>query len=178
MASRIYTRTGDQGETSLPALGRVAKTQERVVACGDLDELNAALGVIQSLGPAPKLVASLHNIQRSLFSIGAAIAMGTEQCPGMTADHVNELETGIDELQTQLPELDHFILPGGSEVGAQLHLARTLCRRTERSLLDAICEAQAEYEQDLAYLNRLSDWFFVAARFQNQHNGQAEERWP
>lgn len=178
MASRIYTRTGDLGETSLPALGRVAKTQARVVACGELDELNAALGVIQSQNPVAPVDASLHSIQRQLFSIGAAIAMGTEQCPGMTTENVAELETWIDQLQSQLPELDHFILPGGGELGAQLHQARTLCRRAERHLLAAIQGAEPEYEQDLAYLNRLSDWLFVAARFQNQSDQQAEECWP
>jgi cob(I)alamin adenosyltransferase len=179
---KIYTKTGDQGETGLIGGARVAKDHPRVAAYGDVDELNASIGVALALAHGSALGELLLEIQRDLFALGAQLADPTakigEQKAKAIVDQprVQRLEAAIDERAATLPPLTAFILPGGSPVGAELHLARTVCRRAERS---AIALARSEPVDPIAivYLNRLSDLLFVLARQANQAAGLGEEKW-
>ena len=179
--ARIYTRAGDQGETGLVDGTRVPKNDPRVAAYGEVDELNAFLGLVRARKPDADIDALLEQIQRDLFALGARLAdpRGTTTSgPGkaeLGAADVTRLEKAIDRLETELPPLRRFILPGGSETGAVLHLARTVCRRAERrtvSLGDAPAGPLA-----IVYLNRLSDLLFVMARAVNRRAGAAETEW-
>lgn len=179
---KIYTKTGDQGETSLFGGARVPKSNLRVAAYGDVDELNAALGWLVTQSPSdPEVVDVLGSIQRTLFGIGGEVATSKPEARAKLRDLVDErdverLESSIDALEEQLPPLKSFILPGGSPAGAAAHVARTVCRRAERSLvaLSAVDEIRPEI---LRYLNRLSDWLFVAARSLNRADGAPEIPW-
>jgi cob(I)alamin adenosyltransferase len=185
--SKIYTKTGDEGETSLLGGNRVSKSCVEMEVIGELDELNAALGIVLSLrGPAsggdvatPWLVEFLQSIQRDLFKIGSEIASLqtplNERIEKIGEDKVLELENKIDELWSELPELKNFILPGGSAVGAHLHLARTVCRRAERQLV-AFGKNTPVRPELYKYLNRLSDLLFAAARWVNYREGINEEK--
>jgi len=179
---KIYTKTGDTGQTGLGDGSRVGKDDPRVAAYGDVDELNAVIGLVRSQSPRPELDALLHDVQRDLFAIGAQLAdpkarAGANKAKAaVTAAHVDRLEKAIDAATEELPRLTAFILPGGSPRGAALHLARTVCRRAER----AIVELAHDVELDallLAYLNRLSDLLFVLARQANQQDARPEDVW-
>jgi cob(I)alamin adenosyltransferase len=175
---RVYTRTGDAGETGLLGEARVRKDALRIEAVGSLDEVNAALG----LAAAPLAEGwereCLASIQRDLFAIGAQLADvrpgGRTAGPG--AEAVSALERAIDRAQGELPTLTRFILPGGSEPAARLHLARSICRRAERRVV-ALAAQEPVAPPVLAYLNRLSDLLFVLARWVNQRAGAAEQQW-
>jgi len=179
---KIYTKTGDAGETSLFGGGRVRKSNLRVAAYGDVDELNAALGWLASLMPAGNASADvLRSVQRTLFGVGGEVATAKTEARGKLRDLVDEsqvaiLEASIDRLEEHLPPLRTFILPGGTPAAAAAHVARTVCRRTERSLV-ALAEADELRPEILRYINRLSDWLFVFARSLNHDAGTKEIPW-
>lgn len=178
---KIYTRTGDGGDTGLPGQARMRKHDPRIEACGAVDELNAALGVAVLKAP-DDLQALLCDIQGRLFVVGALLCdargpSGEKAAElGLLPDHVARLEQIIDRHEAALPPLRAFLLPGGSEAGAQLHLARAVCRRAERRIV-ALAERQAVLPVVLAYLNRLSDLLFVLARLSDRRAGAAERLW-
>ncbi len=178
---KIYTRTGDGGETALFDGRRVSKADLRVDAYGEIDELNAALGVALAAGVGADVAAMLEQIQRDLFAVGGSLADPSHRVAGRVrkmavgeAD-VGRLETWIDQLESGLPPLRHFILPGGSAPGAALHLARTICRRAERRVVSL--GGGGVDPVLLAYVNRLSDFLFVAARAVNHRAEIAELKW-
>ncbi len=159
--SRLYTRTGDQGRTGLGDGRRVRKSGSRVAALGEVDELNAALGLAAAWNEQPEVHGLLLELQRQLFELGAELA--DPDHPRITADKVSGLEKLIDRFEAGLPPLRAFILPGGNPASAQLHLARAVCRRAERTLWQ-LAEQEAVNSASLQYLNRLSDLLFVLAR--------------
>jgi cob(I)alamin adenosyltransferase len=173
--SRVYTKSGDAGETSLVDGSRVSKSDPRVVAYGDVDELNSLLGIARVGLADPQLDEALGKIQNELFIVGADLASPLEiQVPRVGADRVAEMERLIDLLLEELEPLREFILPGGTQLGATLHLARAVSRRAERSVV-ALTYHSAINEQALIYLNRLSDLLFVMARVANNRAGAKEE---
>ena len=178
---KIYTKTGDAGQTSLFGKIRVSKADPRVDAYGDVDELNTCLGVVRAHGVDADLAASLEAIQRDLFALGARLADPSSKIAdrvskaAITNAEVERLEQLIDRLETELPPLRKFILPGGSLAGAMLHLARTVCRRAERRVI--ALGASAVEPILVVYLNRLSDLLFVMARAVNQRAATPEAEW-
>ena len=179
---RIYTRTGDQGETSLRGGERVRKSLLRVGAYGAIDELNACLGLACVALTDAETADLLVQIQRDLFALGAQVAdprVGETSPPEKMAfpqAKVNALEAAIDRAEATLPPLKSFLLQGGCEAGARLHYARTVCRRAERRLV-TLAEQEPVLPVILAYLNRLSDLLFVLARLANHRAGRAEIPW-
>ncbi|MDH5302225.1 MAG: cob(I)yrinic acid a,c-diamide adenosyltransferase [Gammaproteobacteria bacterium] len=172
--TKIYTRTGDNGTTGLGDGSRIAKDDARIEAMGDIDELNSCLGWLLCAELPAMLRTTLLDVQHVLFDLGGELSMpGVKRVP---ESYVQQLEQQLDEMNTQLPALKEFILPGGSEAAARCHLARTVCRRAERRVhtlagqddINPVC---------LQYLNRLSDLLFVAARFINQQAGQPDVLW-
>lgn len=175
--ARIYTRSGDGGETGLLGGGRVPKDHARVEAYGTVDELNAVLGLARAACRHPELDARLARIQGELFALGADLADARSEVPArLGASAVERLEREIDAMDAELPPLHRFVLPGGGELGARLHLARTVCRRAERRVVRLAAVAPVPRDA-LRYLNRLSDWLFVAARWANARDGAAEVTW-
>ena len=178
---KIYTRTGDAGETALFDGTRVTKSDPRVDAYGDVDELNALLGVVRASGVDAELSAGLERIQRDLFALGARLADPHAKIAarvtkaGIEALDVARLERWIDEADAALPALRRFVLPGGSPAGALLHFARTVCRRAERRVVSL--GPDAVEEGVLVYMNRLSDLLFVLARLANARAGAPEVEW-
>ena len=185
---KIYTKTGDSGETSLFGGGRVKKSDDRLAAFGALDELNAMLGLARAEAAREGRLeaawregtdALLHSIQNRLFDLGAELAtpdphqMGTEL---IGPDQVVELEKAIDQQELSLPPLKEFVLPGGSSLAAQLHVARCICRRAERMMV-ALDGQQKLREVTLQYVNRLSDLLFVLARGANHESGLSDVLW-
>ena len=174
---KIYTRTGDAGETSLFGGARVPKSDARIEAYGTVDELNSFLGVARSAWPDAPIDAQLAAAQSDLFEIGAHLASpGTSRFPGVELAHIEELEHGIDAMETELAPLKTFILPGGSLAASHLHIARVVCRRAERLVVALQDESEAT-KSSIAYLNRLSDYLFVAARFANLKFGVEDVPW-
>lgn len=179
---KIYTRFGDEGQTRLLGGVTAQKSDLRVELCGELDELNAITGLVISSRPVDELIGRLTRVQSTLFDAGALVAaIGTASSRGSSIpdSEVTALEAEMDAMQTGLPPLTNFILPGGCPTGAWLHLARTVCRRAERCLV-RLCESwpnEPECQGLLIYLNRLSDWLFVAARFANFRAGVKETLW-
>jgi cob(I)alamin adenosyltransferase len=174
---KIYTRTGDRGQTSLFGGTRVAKNDPRIESYGTVDELNSFLGVARAAWPASLIDATLHGAQMDLFEIGAHLASpGTSRFAGVGAERIEQLERGIDAMEAELAPLKTFILPGGTPAAAHLHVARTICRRAER-LVVALQDESPETQSTIAYLNRLSDYLFVAARFANHAHGVADVPW-
>jgi cob(I)alamin adenosyltransferase len=167
---RLYTRTGDGGETGLYGGGRVRKSAPLVHALGEVDEANAAIGVARSLDPGSGLDAQLEVIQHRLFNLGADLA-GPQDPGRLTAAQVTELERAIDALETANSPLRAFILPGGGPQAAALHLARTVTRRAERALVALADAGGGPGAIGLAYVNRLSDYLFAAARWANRDHG-------
>jgi cob(I)alamin adenosyltransferase len=178
---KIYTKTGDSGDTSLFDNTRVSKADARVDAYGEVDELNACLGAARSAGVGSDLAASLELIQKDLFALGARLADPSARIAprvtkaAITAEAVERLEQLIDRLETEMPPLRSFILPGGSIAGALLHLARTVCRRAERRVIALGSDAVESVL--VVYLNRLSDLLFVMARAVNHRAGEPEVEW-
>jgi cob(I)alamin adenosyltransferase len=178
---KIYTKTGDAGETSLFDGTRVSKTDPRVVAYGDVDEVQACLGVAAAAGVDGEMADRLTLLQRDLFALGAQLAdprhkIAERVTKAMVGDdQIARLEGWIDALEGELPPLRHFILAGGAPAGAALHLARTVCRRAERSVLALGSEAVDPVVR--IYLNRLSDLLFVMARAVNHRAGVPETKW-
>jgi cob(I)alamin adenosyltransferase len=180
---KIYTKTGDQGSTGLFGGGRVPKDDIRVEAYGDVDELNAVLGVARSVEPLPRIDEVLVPIQRDLFAIGALLATPDRDKMAMHLQkarideaRIGELERAIDEGEAELEPLTAFIIPGGSPKAAALHVARTVCRRAERHVV------RLQHEVELPplaviYLNRLSDLLFTLARVANRRSGAGEVTW-
>jgi cob(I)alamin adenosyltransferase len=179
---KIYTKTGDAGRTALIGGGRVSKDHGRVAAYGDVDELNAVLGVVMAHSIDAPLNQLLHAIQRDLFAIGAQLAdpkarVGARKAKAaVTPAQVARLEQEIDRREAELPPLTAFILPGGSTLGAYLHLARTVCRRAERTIV-TLGRKQTLDPLIVVYVNRLSDLLFVLARHENHRSGHPEDRW-
>jgi cob(I)alamin adenosyltransferase len=171
---KIYTRTGDSGETSLLGGRRVSKNDPRIEAYGTVDELSSFIGVARSSWPSSPIDQQLAAVQNDLFDVGASLAaLDAARFPGAAENRIEDLEQAIDAMEAELPALTNFILPGGSAAAANLHVARTVCRRAER-LVVSIGEGQ---ERTIRYLNRLSDYLFVAARFANAKQGIADVVW-
>ena len=178
---KIYTKTGDSGETSLFDNSRVSKADARVDAYGEVDELNACLGAVRAAGVDDEVAPLLESIQKDLFAVGARLADPTARIAervtkaAVTAADIGRLEAAIDRLEAELPALRSFILPGGGPAGSLLHLARTVCRRAERR---AVGLGPGAVESTvIVYLNRLSDLLFVMARVVNRRAGIPEIEW-
>jgi cob(I)alamin adenosyltransferase len=172
--SKIYTRTGDAGETGLGDGSRIAKDSRRIDVIGDVDELNSAVGTLIAHGPRPAIRDALIEIQHDLFDLGSEISV-----PGyaaVSADDAAWLEQRLDELNAQLPPLKEFILPGGGLAAAAAHTARAICRRAERHLV-ALGRNEPVNAAARAYLNRLSDYLFVASRVLARDEGGSEVMW-
>lgn len=177
---KIYTKTGDDGTTALFSGGRVRKDAIRVEAYGTVDELNSYLGVVRASNPTHASVKAIQRVQDHLFRLGADLATPmdakSDWLVRIDDDAVQWLETSVDKMSEQLPELQHFILPGGAPAGAHLHVARTICRRAER-LVVALSAETSINDAAQVYLNRLSDWLFTLARYENMRAGIAEDEW-
>jgi cob(I)alamin adenosyltransferase len=179
---KIYTKTGDDGTTGLLGAGRVAKDDPRIESYGTIDELNATLGMVRAVdGLDPEFDALIAQLQNDLFVVGAALA---DPDPNgrfhnaVAEGYASRLEAEIDRLESTLPPLTRFILPGGSAAAAQLHLARTICRRAERHVVRLNRDPVADVPLLLVvYLNRLSDLLFVLARAVNHRAGIADIPW-
>ena len=178
---KIYTKTGDAGETGLFAGARVRKDDARIEAYGTVDELNAAVGVVRCETLPPEIEQTLERVQSELFSVGAELATPQPQKHGLAIidePHIALLERAIDNLEAGLPPLRNFILPGGSRAGALLHVARGICRRAERRVVTLAHAPGNEISLHIIrYLNRLGDYLFVAARFANVEAGAGEVSW-
>ncbi len=181
---KIYTKTGDEGTTGLFGGRRVSKDAPRIEAYGDVDELNTHIGFVRSLAEIPSDIDNLlARIQRELFVLGADLATPDDkerknlEIPRVTSEFVACLEEDIDRFEAELPPLKSFILPGGGPTGSALHVARTVCRRSERRVVSLREQDRAVSSETLIYLNRLSDLLFVLARVVNHRSGQTEEAW-
>jgi cob(I)alamin adenosyltransferase len=178
---KIYTKTGDSGETSLFDNTRVSKADTRVDAYGEVDEVNACLGAARAAGMDDDLAALVESLQKDLFALGARLADPSARiAPRVEKASIGDaaverLEHAIDRLEETLPPLRRFILPGGSAAGAMLHLARTVCRRAERRVVALGPDAVEPVL--VVYLNRLSDLLFVMARAVNHRSGIPETEW-
>jgi cob(I)alamin adenosyltransferase len=184
-AVKIYTKTGDSGETALFDGTRVSKSDARVAAYGDVDELNAWVGFARArVADEPEIGDMLVQIQRDLFALGARLADPRKKIAERVTKvdigpgEIAQLERWIDELDSSLPPLRRFILAGGSEAGSALHVARTVCRRAERAMVALQANGDHALEPDLiVYMNRLSDLLFVMARFVNLRADTPEIEW-
>jgi cob(I)alamin adenosyltransferase len=178
---KIYTRTGDAGETGLFDGTRVSKSDPRVEAYGEVDELNALLGVARALGGDAEMAGWLEQLQRDLFALGAQLADPAHRIAGrvtkaaLGSDAVARLEGWIDRIEGELPPLRRFVIAGGSTQGAMLHLARAVCRRAERRIVALGHEATSVEARQ--YVNRLSDLLFVMARLANRRAAIPELEW-
>jgi cob(I)alamin adenosyltransferase len=176
--TKIYTRGGDAGETSLGDGSRVSKLDCRIGAFGTVDELNSALGVVLAGDVPAELRPPLERVQNELFDVGADLSVpwGVTDRLRVEQEMIDALEQLCDRFNADLPELRSFVLPGGSETAARLHVARTLCRRAERDALEASQELELN-PLVLRYLNRLSDLLFILARAANAIAGRGELLW-
>jgi cob(I)alamin adenosyltransferase len=180
---KIYTRTGDEGATALFGGGRVGKDHPRVEAYGDVDELNAALGMARSIEMMPRIDEVLVPVQKDLFAIGALLATPDHEKmreqlskARIDEDRIAELERAIDACESELEPLRSFIIPGGTPKAAALHVARTVCRRAERRVVHLTSEIELP-TLVVVYLNRLSDLLFMLARVANRRAGAGEVTW-
>ncbi len=184
MALKIYTKTGDDGRTGLYGGGRVPKDDLRVSAYGDVDELNAIIGMARSTDMMPRIDEVLAPVQRDLFAIGALLATPNREKhkeqlekARISDKRIGQLEQAIDDAEEELDPLKAFILPGGTAKASSLHVARTVCRRAERAII-ALQHSGADVPQIIiVYLNRLSDLLFVLARVANKRAGAGEVTW-
>ncbi len=185
LKARIYTKTGDKGETALVDGSRVSKGDRRLESYGTLDELNSVVGLIRCrIGSSDHEITidkHLQMIQNNLFNIGSHLACADDKMqaklPGLSADGLSLLESDMDRWEAELPPLKEFILPGGSELAAYSHMARTVCRRAEREMI-RMRDAGATLASDhLIFMNRLSDWFFLLARKFNALKGVKDVAW-
>lgn len=182
--TKVYTKSGDKGETSLATGERVSKASLRITACGEVDELNSVLGLAGSKLSDSTLLQLLHQIQNHLFVLGADLAIPLPTATDRRRDTIRRvaaaevewLEESIDLHNEMLPPLREFILPGGCETGAWLHVARAVTRRAERAVV-ALAKKEKVNPQSLIYLNRLSDLLFVLARVLSRHESGAEVLW-
>lgn len=176
---KIYTKTGDRGTTSLFGGKRVDKDSVRIEAYGNVDELNSLIGTILADSPPGDVLKKLLRIQNELFVLGSDLATPKEvkvKVVRVKKSFVDRLEKEIDNWEKQLPKLRNFILPGGSITGSKLHLARTVARRAERSIVNLSANEKIN-ANGLTYINRLSDWLFVLARFVNKLDKAKEIPW-
>lgn len=178
--AKIYTKTGDKGETSLSDGTRVSKRHPRITAFNNVDEVNSMIGIARSLKPGPRIDKILEQIQQDLFVLGSDLAtpkdLPNRTIPRITPEHVAFLERAIDACQDKLPQLKNFILPGGIQMAATLHMARALARRAERKIID-ITQVEELSPPILEYANRLSDCLFVLARLANFEAGVPDVPW-
>lgn len=184
--SQIYTRGGDKGETSLVSGSRISKADERINLYGDVDELNSVLGLVICVFEEKKISSSelstfLKKIQSALFDLGSNLACESSlwekyKLPVLKDSLITELEMQIDLMDEKLEKLKHFILPGGSKESAHAHVARTVCRRVERELIQFSINNTIP-ENSLIFLNRFSDYLFVLARFANLEQGISDIKW-
>ena len=179
---KIYTKTGDKGETSLFGGWRVPKDDLRIEACGTVDELNSVIGIIRALKVSKALDTILHGVQNDLFILGADLAAPisssrrSSMVPRIEREHIAATEAFIDQIQLGLPPLKRFILPGGSQASAHVHYARAVCRRAERRAV-TLARKESVNPWVVSYLNRLSDLLFVLARSASHKVGAREVRW-
>lgn len=183
---KIYTKTGDKGQTSLYGGTRISKASARVEAYGTIDELNAFIGVAKSQIENEETIQQLKKIQFDLFTVGSEsatptdkllLANGKSRLPLIISEkEIVELENWMDEMETQLEPLQYFILPGGGKAATALHVARTICRRAERALV-FLNETEEIRPELIKYLNRLSDYLFVLGRFASKNQNETEEFW-
>ncbi len=177
--TKIYTRTGDEGQTSLGDGTRVRKTEARIEAYGTVDELNSSIGLVLAAEPPDNVRGWLERIQNELFDLGADLSV-PEGAEGerlrVTQEQIDALEAVCDTVNDQLEPLKSFVLPGGTEQAARLHVARTVCRRAERRA-DGLAANEPVNPRALAYLNRLSDLLFILARAANLSTGEREPLW-
>jgi cob(I)alamin adenosyltransferase len=176
---KIYTKKGDSGNTSLFGGQRVSKSSKRIDSYGTVDELNSILGMATSFGLSEKGAELLETVQQQLFVLGADLA--TPQTKKVRINRIEEseveyLENAIDKMEETLEPLKNFILPGGAQAGATLHFARTVCRRAERITVECRHEEEIS-EVAIMYINRLSDFLFVLARYENSQAGTEEKTW-
>jgi len=179
---KIYTKTGDDGQTMLFGGGRVPKYHQRIEAYGTVDELNSFLGLIRDQAVDQKSKTLLKSIQENLFVLGSILATNPEKKnavpPSINEDMITELENAIDEMELDLPPLERFVLPGGNVVASYAHLARTVCRRAERRTIElAVSESGTVPDLVIHYLNRLSDFLFVFSRKMVYHFNAEEIEW-
>ena len=172
--SKITTRTGDRGETGLGDGSRVRKSSLRVRALGDVDELNSAIGLLAAETPPPDIAGELGDVHHDLFDLGGELSIPGHAMLGDS--QIERLEARIEAWNAELAPLKEFILPGGTRAAAAAHLARTICRRAERSLVE-LGEKEKVSEAALRYLNRLSDLLFIAGRRLNQAAGRGDVQW-
>lgn len=184
---KIYTKTGDKGQTSLFSGGRVPKHDLRIESYGTIDELNSYIGVIKDHSPEGEDLKLLHNIQDRLFSIGSILATEPEKMkdkkgndrfklPKIKDEDIEELEQAMDEMNEKLPEMTHFLLPGGHPVVSFCHVGRCVCRRAERRVT-ALHSEEPVNENVLKYINRLSDFLFVLSRYWGKKTNAKEVKW-
>jgi cob(I)alamin adenosyltransferase len=176
---KLYTKTGDDGTTGLIGGDRTSKTSDRIIAIGEVDELNAVIGFVRTYSAGDSLDPLFANIQNWLFDTGAELACrpgGRFQISRIGPRQSAALEQSIDAQTAQLPELRAFILPGGSNLAAQIHLARAVCRRAERAVTK-LHETEPVSDDVRRFLNRLSDWLFVSARTANQSRNVNDIEW-
>lgn len=182
-STKIYTKTGDSGTTALVSGKRISKSDLRLDTYGTVDELNSALGVLTHLMTSHAFQGAerfLKKTQNHLFNVGSQLACNdpemAKMLPQVTEEHIHAIELEIDSMTKELPELKNFILPGGSNLAAQTHVARTICRRAERDCC-RLNEVEPIPISIIPYLNRLSDYFFVLARFFNRNLGVEDVKW-
>lgn len=176
---KIYTKKGDSGETSLFGGSRVSKSSARIEAYGTVDELNSIVGLAASYSLSPKGTVWTEKVQQYLFVLGSDLSTppsAKTRINRIGEEELTALEQTIDEMEEELEPLKNFILPGGSHAGATLHMARTVCRRAERAAV-ACAEQEELSEYSLKFLNRLSDFLFVLARYENKYAGVEETPW-
>lgn len=177
---KIYTKTGDQGKTALLGGRRISKDDLRIEAYGTIDELNSHIGLLLSMNLVPELKSKLQQIQSYLFVLGSNLAADPEKSglkiPTLSDDETQFLESEIDEMETKLMPLQFFILPGGDPTCAQAHICRTVCRRAERRVV-SLSQVEIVNNQIIIYLNRLSDYLFVLARYFTYLNKSEEIYW-
>jgi cob(I)alamin adenosyltransferase len=179
--TKVYTRTGDDGTTGLGAGGRVSKDSPRIEAYGSVDELNSQIGLVLATGVNEEIGAALRAIQNDLFHLGSDLCIPESEkerrpVPRIEERHITGLEDLMDRLSQELSPLENFILPGGSPAAAQLHVARTVCRRAERRVV-TLAGGEPVGPYTMKYLNRLSDALFVMARHENKHRAQPDILW-
>lgn len=181
--SAVYTRTGDKGTTGLVGGTRIKKSDSRIHLYGEVDELNSYIGLGISFLEKSFDKSLLQQIQSSLFDLGSNLACEKEKrsqfkLPQIKASSIEKLESDIDQMDSQLLPLKHFILPGGSSAAAAFHVCRTVCRRIERQMVDFEEQNPGEVpENALQYMNRLSDYFFILSRYLNSSNQIEETQW-
>jgi cob(I)alamin adenosyltransferase len=176
---KIYTKSGDTGETGLYGGGRVSKGSLRIQLVGELDELNASIGLARTYSAGHALDAELDYLQNILFDVGAEIACsrdGKFELTSVRAEDAIQLEHSMDSMSETLPELKTFILPGGCPLAAHLHVSRSVCRRVERSLV-TLNQSESVRHEVMVFLNRLSDWLFMAARTANHSQNVNDIAW-